>query len=87
MMSIEIKVNGVPCVVINSHRGLQHHDFPKDFRCDYPYRGIEFPLGQGKPKVFAGMVEEHDFNDGLMELSRRILECVCDQTGHATLEE
>ena len=78
MLSIEIKVNGVPCFVINSHRGFEHGKG----RSDYPYRGICFPLGLVGPEVFTGMVEEHAFKDGLMELSRRILECACDHEEH-----
>lgn len=79
MLSIEIKVNGVPCIVINSNRGLTMYEHGEQ-RSDYPYRGISFPISHGDPTVFTGTVEEHGFKDGLMELSRRILECACDET-------
>jgi len=83
MLSIEIKINGTPCVVINSHRAALSYGsmlYPPS-RANYLYRGIVFPqYRDGDPEIFTGTVKGHDYDNGILELSKRILECVCDTT-------
>ena len=77
MLSIEIRVNGHPVAIIESHREPVGGGI-----ADYPYRGFQFPLDRDdSTKLVEGKVEGHHFRDGIFELSRRILECACVSTG------
>ncbi len=75
MLSIEIKVNGHPIAVIEAYNDGLGGDV-----ADYPYRALAFSMKRDEPsKTFKGTVEAHKFSDGILELSRRMLECICDE--------
>lgn len=79
MLSIEIKVNGRPVAVIEAYNDGNRAGGRASV-ADYPYRGFAF----GKnfcddPKVFEGTVKAHNYRDGILELSRRMLECICEE--------
>ena len=79
MMSIEIKVNGRPVAVIEAYNdGIDGLHGLKV--ADYPYRGFAFSQNFDGPTTeeFRGTVRGHKYDAGILELSRRMLECICE---------
>lgn len=76
MLSIEIKVNGRPVAVIEAYNDTAGFGQISD----YPYRGFQFSEDFGTdPAVFEGVVKGHDRRKGILELARRMLECICEE--------
>ncbi len=77
MLSIEIKVNGMPVATFTAYNNGSGIDV-----ADYPYRGFRFPVHRKDgAETFSGTVKAHSQHDGILDLSRRILECVVSGDG------